>query len=123
MPQDSSTTNDPLSGLLGALIGGHPAVQAHMQNTGQSLDQVLGSLSNSANTTRGTSPTRGSFADILGTTMGGPSQSGNVPTTDQGGDLMSALLGGLLGGGAQGGAPMQNAAAGGGDPMSALLGS
>jgi hypothetical protein len=113
--------NDPLSGLLGALIGGHPAVQAHMQNTGQSLDQVLAGLSNTANPPADGGATRSPLGDILGSMVSGSPQAGSAPAT--GDDPMSALLGSLLGGGMpQGGAPSQSAPATGGDPLSALLG-
>jgi hypothetical protein len=74
-----------------------------MQNTGQSLDDVLGTLSNSANTTPADSPTGSSLGDILGSMTGGSPQGGGAPATGAGGDPLSAILGGLLGGGMQGG--------------------
>ncbi|MGE5263999.1 MAG: hypothetical protein ACM3S0_11515 [Acidobacteriota bacterium] len=117
MPGNSPLSNDPLSGLLGALLGGHPAVQEHMQNTGQSLDDVLGTLSNSANTPPADSPTGSSLGDILGSMTGGAPQGGGAPAAGAGGDPLSAILGGLLGGGMQGGTP-----GAGGDPLSAILG-
>jgi hypothetical protein len=55
---------------------------------------------------------------ILGGLLGGGMQGG-TPSQGAGGDPMSAILGGLLGGGMQGGTPTQGAS---GDPMSAILG-
>jgi len=112
--------HDPLSGLACALLGGTPAMQEHMQKTGQSLDQALASLSSAANPPAGGGATRGAFGDILGSLLGGAPEAGSEPAA--GGDPMSVLLSGLLGGGTpQGGAPMQGAPATEGDPMSVLL--
>lgn len=123
MPENDPMTNDPLSGLLGALLGGHPAVQDHLQNTGQSLDQVLGSISNTETNVPNSNPSGGSLGDLLGSLMGGMPQTGNAPSANASGDPLSSLLGGLLGSGVpQSGASMPGQSAPAGDPMSAILG-
>jgi hypothetical protein len=124
VPDNDQITNDPSSGLLGALLGGHPVVQDHMQNTGQSLDQIMASLSNSANPSSNSSSPSGSFADILGSLMGGARQAGNGPMSGTGGDALGSILGSLLGGGTPpGGQPAQNAPGTGDNVMGAILGS
>jgi hypothetical protein len=116
-------TNDPmasaLGGLLGALLGGHPQVQDHMDKTGQSLDDVLGSISGSEAPAGGQS-TPGA-GDVLGSLLGGGAPSGGMPSQGAGADVLGSLLGGLLGGGGApaGGMPSQGA---GGDVLGSLLG-
>jgi hypothetical protein len=80
-----------LGSLLGALVGGHPAVKGHMDKTGQSLDQVLGSITGSQSSGGGQSSS--GAGDLLGALLGGSSASA------QGGAL-GQVLGGLLGGAA-----------------------
>ena len=122
MSEEKSSMNDPLSGLLGALLGGHPAVQNQIQNTGQSLDQVLAGLPNA--TSSDGKPASSSFGDLLGTMLGGAPQSGDTPAPNAGGDALGSILGSLLGGGMQqGSAPLQSAPGTSSDPMSAILGS
>ncbi len=118
-----SPTNDPmagaLGGLLGALLGGTPQVQNQMQQTGQSLDDVLGSNSGSEAATSGqAAPAMG---DLLGALLGGSASTGGTPAQGAGGDVLGSLLGSMLGGsGAQSGMPAQGA---GGDVLGSLLGS
>ncbi|MBI5031475.1 MAG: hypothetical protein HZB51_13180 [Chloroflexi bacterium] len=120
MPEENSSMNDPLSGLLGALLGGHPAVQDQIQNTGQSLDQVLAGLPNA--TSSDGKPASSSFGDLLGSLMGGSPQTENTSSAATGGDALSSILGGLLGGGmSQGGTPMPGQPMSGSDPMSSIL--
>jgi hypothetical protein len=126
-----SPTNDPmagaLGGLLGALLGGHPEVQSHMDKTGQSLDDVLGSISGSeAPMGRQSAPTQGAGGDVLGSLLGGllggsGAPAGGMSSQGAGGDVLGSLLGGLLGGGGaqSGGMPSQG---GGGDVLGSLLG-
>lgn len=115
-----SPTNDPmasaLGGLLGALLGGTPQVQSKLEQTGQSLDDVLGSISASEAPTGGQqAPAMG---DILGSLLGG-AQPGGMSSSAEG-DVLGSLLGSLLGGGAQPGRmPSQGA---GGDVLGSLLG-
>ena len=117
-PTNDPNVNDALGGLLGALLGGHPAVQDHMDKTGQSLDDVLGSISGSEAPAGGQS-TPGA-GDVLGSLLGGGAPSGGMPSQGAGGDVLGSLLGGLLGGGApSGGMPSQGA---GGDVLGSLLG-
>jgi hypothetical protein len=126
MPQKNPTTNDALGGLLGALLGGHPAVQGHMQNTGQSLDDVLARISDTANAApsgqRQTQPAGGDpLGAILGGLLGGGMQQGGGQAQSGGGDAMSAILGSLLGGATQqGGGQAQSA---GSNPLGDILGS
>jgi hypothetical protein len=118
-PTNDPNVNDALGGLLGALLGGHPAVQDHMDKTGQSLDDVLGSISGSEAPAGGQS-TPGA-GDVLGSLLGGGAPSGGVPSQGAGADVLGSLLGGLLGGGGApaGGMPSQGA---GGDVLGSLLG-
>ncbi|MCI0477970.1 MAG: hypothetical protein L0Y55_17140, partial [Anaerolineales bacterium] len=125
-----SPTNDPmasaLGGLLGALLGGTPQVQGQMQETGKSLDDVLGSISASeAPTGKRSAPMQDAGGDVLGSLLGsmmsGGAQSGRTPSQQgAGGDMLGSILGSMLGGGAQsGGMPSQGA---GGDVLGSLLG-
>ena len=127
-----SPTNDPnvnaaLGGLLGALLGGHPAVQDHMDQTGKSLDEVLGSISGSQAPSGGQqAPSSGQQApamgDILGALLGGGgAPSGGASSQSAGGDVLGSLLGGLLGGGGaqSGGMSSQGSS---GDVLGSLLG-
>jgi len=98
MTEDKSIANDPMRGLLDALLGGNPT-----------------------NTPTENPSAGGAFSDLLGTMMGGTSPNANAPTLGASGDPLGSLLGGLLGGGpTQANTPTQDAA--GGEPMSALLG-
>lgn len=81
---DSRAAGDPLSGLLGALLGGGTGQESETQAAAQSGDDVLGGL--------------------LGSLLGG--QQAAAPA---GGDALGGLLGALLGGSGQ-----QAAASGGG---------
>jgi hypothetical protein len=104
-PTNDPNVNDALGGLLGALLGGHPAVQNHMDQTGKSLDEVLGSISGSQAPSGGQqAPASGQQApamgDILGALLGGGgAPSGGTSSQGAGGDVLGSLLGGLLGGG------------------------
>lgn len=99
MPENDSGTNDPLTGLLGALLGGQPGAQDQTQNGGLPLDQILGSLISNA----GATPTAGSsnspLGDIIGGLMGGAPQGEGTSIPGAGGDPLSAMLGSLMGGG------------------------
>lgn len=98
MTEDKSIANDPMRGLLDALMGGKP-VNAPTENPSAG----------------------GAFSDLLGTMMGDTSPNANAPTSGASDDPLSSLLGGLLGGSLpQATAPTQDAA--GGEPMNALLG-
>lgn len=124
MPTDNPIASDPLRGLFSALLNGSPAVQDHMRNTGQSLDQIMASLWNDASASSGDRSPSEPFGDLLGTMMGGAPQSGDTPTPNAGGDPLGSILGSLLGGGMQqGSAPLPSAPGTSGDPMSAILGS
>lgn len=117
--QDNEPQEQPsqdLGGLLGAILGGMTEGNAAENNppptnapSPQGGDQVLGSLSGGIGN-----------APVLG--QNNPPQSAPNPNTggmpQGGGDPLSDLLGGLLGGsGAQGGMPQQSQ-----DPTGGLLG-
>jgi hypothetical protein len=126
-PTNDPNVNDALGGLLGALLGGHPEVQSHMDKTGQSLDDVLGSISGSEAPAGGQpAPAQGAGADVLGSLLGGllgggGAPAGGMPSQGAGGDMLGSLLGGLLGGGgAQSGG--MSSQGGGGDVLGSLLG-
>jgi hypothetical protein len=94
-----------LGGLLGALLGGTPQVQGKMQETGKSLDDVLGSISASEKpTSRRSAPVQQDaggdvLGSILGSMMSGGAQTGGTSSQQgAGGDMLGSLLGGLLGG-------------------------
>ncbi|MEW5719475.1 MAG: hypothetical protein AB1817_12655 [Chloroflexota bacterium] len=136
-----SSTNDPmagaLGGLLGALLGGTPQAQNQMQQTGQSLDDILGSNSGSqaapamndllgallGSASTGGTPAQGAGGDalgaLLGSMLGGGAPTEGAPAQGAGGDMLGSLLGSMLGGGAQPGTPAQGA---GGDQISSMLG-
>ncbi len=102
---DASQGGDPLSQLLGGLMGGGGSASA--TSSGDPLSGLLGSLGSTAPTAGG------GLSDLLGGLMGG----GQGAAVGQGGsDSLSDLLGSLMGGG-QGAASQ-----GGGDPLSGLLG-
>ena len=124
-PTNDPNVNDALGGLLGALLGGHPAVQDHMDQTGKSLDQVLGSISGSQAPSGGT-PSQSASGDVLGSVLGsmlggGGAQSGGMSSQSAGGDVLGSLLGGLLGGGGAQSGGMSSQGAG-GDVLGSLLG-
>lgn len=103
-PKKQGESGDPLSDMLGALLGGASQGSGQSNAPAQGGDEILGSLSGGVGD-----------APMLGES-GAP--TGNVSA---GGDPMSDLLGALLGGaGAQGGTTPASAS---GDPMSDLLGS
>lgn len=114
-------SNDPLIGLLGALLGGNPNVQSQLEQSGQSMDQVLGTLS-SGPATGGQSAGGDVLGSILGSMMGGGAPQGGMPAQSSGGDVLGSILGSMMGGGAmpQGGTPTQSA---GGDVLGSILGS
>ncbi len=139
-------SNDPLIGLLGALLGGNPNVQSQLEQSGQSMDQVLGTLS-SGPATGGQSTGGDVLGSILGSMMGGgaPAQSGGgdvlgsilgsmmsggttpsgMPTQSGGSDVLGSILGSMMGGGApQGGMPSRGmpASGAGADPLGTILG-
>ena len=74
--------NDALSSLLGAVLGGHSDVQNHMNQSGQSLDDVLGSLLGASN--------QNGLGAILGAAGKAATQSSGNPMTD----ILGALTGG-----------------------------
>lgn len=113
-------SNDPLIGLLGALLGGNPNVQSQLEQSGQSMDQVLGTLS-SGPATGGQSAGGDVLGSILGSMMGGGAPQGGTPAQSAGGDVLGSILGSMMGGGAmpQGGMPAQS---GGGDVLGSILG-
>jgi hypothetical protein len=118
-PTNDPNVSDALGGLLGALLGGHPAVQDHMNQTGKSLDDILGSISGSeAPAGERSAPAMG---DILGALLGGGAPSGGTSSQGAGGDMLGSVLGSVLGGGGapSGGMPSQGA---GGDVLGSLLG-
>ena len=123
-PTNDPNVNDALGGLLGALLGGHPAVQDHMDQTGKSLDQVLGSISGSQAPSGGT-PSQSASGDVLGSVLGsllgGGAPSGGTSSQSAGGDVLGSLLGGLLGGGGAQSGGMSSQGAG-GDVLGSLLG-
>jgi hypothetical protein len=136
----SPTRNDDvtsaLGGLLGALLGGNPKVKDHIDQTGQSLDEVLGTLSGGPAASGGQEVPAGTdvLGSILGSVLGGgmsqggapqgrslPSQGRSQPTQDAGGDVLGSILGSILGGGGQQGG-MQSQG-GSGDVLGSILGS
>jgi hypothetical protein len=116
MSPKNDQTISALGGLLGALLGGTPQVQNHMDKTGQSLDQVLGSISGTGAPSGGQASSMG---DALGSVLGGGASS-NAPAQGAGGDALGSILGSLLGGGGASSAPAQGA---GGDALGSILGS
>lgn len=100
-------SDDPLSDMLGALLGGAQGDQPAQNLPRNDGDEVLGSLSGSMGNAPGAGQ-GGDMGDLLGSLMGGAGGQGGA-----GGD-MGDLLGSLLGGaGAQGA---------GGDPMAGMMG-
>jgi hypothetical protein len=81
MPREKKQADDPLTGLLSAVLSGHPDVQNHMQKSGQSMDDVLGALMG------------GSNQNPLGAILG----AGNPATSQKSGDPMTDILGALMG--------------------------
>jgi len=70
-----------LTSLLGAVLGGHPDVQNHMSKSGQSMDDVLGSLMGGSN--------QNALGSILGAAGKAATQSSGNPMTD----ILGALTG------------------------------
>lgn len=105
----SPANNDPigsaLGGLLGGLLGGHPDVQSHMDQTGKSLDEVLGTLSGGPAASSKQQPSSGTdvLGSLLGSVLGGGGPSGGVSSPSSGGDVLGSILGGVLGGGSSAG--------------------
>lgn len=102
---DTQGGGDPLSQLLGGLMGGGGSASA--TSGGDPLSGLLGSLGG------GATSTGGGLSDLLGGLMGGGQ---GAAAGQAGSDPLSDLLGSLMGGG-QGAASQ-----GGGDPLSGLLG-
>jgi hypothetical protein len=136
----SPTRNDDvtsaLGGLLGALLGGNPKVQDQLDQSGKSLDEVLGTLSGGPATSGGQEAPAGAdvLGSILGSVLGGgmsqggapqgrslPSQGRSQPTQDAGGDVLGSILGSILGGGGQQGSTQSQG--GSGDVLGSILGS
>lgn len=126
-PTNDPNVNDALGGLLGALLGGHPAVQDHMDQTGKSLDEVLGSISGSQAPAGRQQPSSGGqqapgMGDILGALLGGGgAPSGGTSSQSAGGDILGSLLGSVLGGGGAPSGGMSSQGAG-SDVLGSLLG-
>lgn len=101
---------DPLDGLLGAILGGHPAVQRHAEQSGMSIDDVLASIASAGGAAGGPSQApagQGGMGDILGQILGaairGQSQAPQTPqpaATGQGeiGDVLGQILGAAIAG-------------------------
>lgn len=119
-PKKNDETTRALNGLLGAVIGGHPDVQNHMNQTGKSLDEVLGSMSGGS--AASAVPQKGLGSDMLGSLLGsalsGGGSGGGSSSQGSGGDLLGSLLGGALGGGTPSGGGTQSS-----NPTGDLLGS
>ncbi len=133
----STPSNDQvigaLGGLLGALVGGHPEIQNHMDQSGKDLDQVLGPLSNHVPSKgRRRKDSGASGADALGSIL---TQVVNGGSQDSGGNLLTSVLGGLNQSGSASGGLDQvlssvlgnvlsgHPAGGGTDPIGSLVGS
>ena len=84
---DASQGADPLSQLLGGLMGGGGSASA--TSSSDPLSGLLGSLSSTAPTAGG------GLSDLLGGLMGG----GQAAASQGGGDPLGGLLGGLMAGG------------------------
>lgn len=136
-------SNDPLIGLLGALLGGNPNVQSQLEQSGQSMDQVLGTLSSGPATSGqsaggdvlgsilgsmmgGGAPAQSGGGDVLGSILGSMMSGGATPSgmpAQTGGDVLGSILGSMMGGGApQGGTPSRGMPTSGADPLGAILG-
>lgn len=118
MPEDKSTPNDPLSGLLASIMAGSQIGQGPVPNEGDSLPTGMPGLSQGPNPPQSGESTGGGLGELLGGLMGGASPAG-MPTQGAGDNPLGALLGGMLGGASQGGTPDQAA---GSDPLGAFLG-
>lgn len=126
----SPTRNDDvtsaLGGLLGALLGGNPKVQDQLDQSGKSLDEVLGTLSGGPAASGGQAAPAGTdvLGSILGNVLGGGAQQGGVQSQGAGGDVLGSILGGILGGGGQQSGGMPSSQSGGsGDVLGSILGS
>ncbi len=129
-PARNDEVTSALGGLLGALLGGNPKVQDQMHQSGQSLDEVLGTLSGGPAASGGQAAPAGTdvLGSILGSVLGGGMPQGgsvpkgrSLPTQDAGGDVLGSILGSVLGGGAQQGGTQSQGA--GGDVLGSILGS
>src|SRR5512135_2405051 len=98
MPENDSATNEPLTGLLGALLGGQPGAQDQTQNGGLPLDQILGSLMNNGDATPAAGSSNNPLGDIMGGLMGGAPQGEGTGGPGAAGDPLGAMLGSLMGG-------------------------
>jgi hypothetical protein len=109
--QSSSKGTDPMTELIGGLLGGGTT-----GGQGDAMSGILGSLlGGGQSTTSGGSQQQDTMSNVLGSLMGGGGQS---QTSNQQQDAMSGMLGSLLGGGGQPQTSGQQQ-----DAMSGVLGS
>ncbi len=116
-PAQGAAGDDPLAGILGALLGGAGA-GATQQPGGGGLEDILGGLLGGAGAGAAQQPSGGGLEDILGGLLGG---AGAGAAQQPGGGGLEDILGGLLGG-AGAGAAQQPGGGGLEDILGGLLG-
>jgi len=107
-PAQPAAGDDPLAGILGALLGGGGTGAAQQPGSGGGLEDILGGLLGGAGAAQQPG-SGGGLEDILGGLLGG---AGAAQQPGSGGGLED-ILGGLLGGAGAGATQAPGAAAGG----------